>query len=80
MMNDSSKKVPWAKSKAKELLTVEIISGTVTTDSGPNDVYNSFEEYQKYPKDNFRNNMKRLVTSLEGKEDQALLTRIGSLP
>jgi hypothetical protein len=71
-MSSADKKVPWAESRAKEILTSEILEGNITDDSDWQDVYYSFAEYQKYEKQNFRSNMKNLLKALTKKENSAL--------
>jgi hypothetical protein len=72
----SSKKVvekpielpPWAKSKAKEFLTILIMDGEINESTSYAEVYDSDPEYQKYPKENFRTNLKNLIAALRQKE------------
>lgn len=63
--------IPWAKSKAKEFLTILIMDGSIDESTYYLDVYNSNLEYQKYPKENFRTNLKNLISSLKKKEQWA---------
>ena len=63
--------IPWAKSKAKEILTILIMDGSIDESTDYVDVYNSDPEYQKYPKENFRTNLKNLIASLKKKEQWA---------
>ena len=60
--------IPWAKSKAKAFLTILIMDGEIDESTYYLDVYNSDLEYQKYPKDNFRTNLKNLIAALRKKE------------
>jgi hypothetical protein len=71
-MNESAEKVPWAKSKAKAILTSEILVGNVTKDSNWKDVYYSFPEFQLYDKQSFCSNLKNLIKALTIKEERAL--------
>jgi hypothetical protein len=60
--------IPWAKSKAKEFLTILIMDGEINESTYYLSVYNSNLEYQKYPKENFRTNLKNLIAALRKKE------------
>ena len=59
---------PWAKSKAKEFLTILIMDGEINESTSYAEVYDSDPEYQKYPKENFRTNLKNLIAELRQKE------------
>jgi hypothetical protein len=65
MATNNEKTLPWAESKAKEVLITKIMTGTVTEESYYMDVYNSNPEYQKYKKENFRTNLKNLIVPFE---------------
>jgi hypothetical protein len=72
--NPAKKKdeIPWAKSKAKEFLMILIMDGEIDESTYYADVlYDSNHEYQKYPKENFRTNLKNLIASLRKKEKWA---------
>jgi hypothetical protein len=70
-MNNHEAEVPWAQSRAKEILKNEILIGNVTESTNYADVYYSNPEYQKYPKERFRSNMKNLITAIAKKESRA---------
>lgn len=72
MQRNDYSTVPWSESRAKEMLKAEIMSGDVTESSNYEQVYYSNSEYQKYPKKNFRTNMKNLISSIKKKEARAL--------
>lgn len=63
---------PWQDSDAKKQLAMEILDGTVTSNSDPNQVYNSSIEYQQYDVKNFKRNLKSLIQALMKKEENAL--------
>lgn len=65
------KEIPWAQSKAKEILTILIMSGEINESTYYAEVYDSDPEYQKYPKENFRTNLKNLIAALRKKEKWA---------
>lgn len=62
---------PWGKSKAKEFLTILIMDGEINESTSYAEVYYSDPEYQKYPKENFRTNLKNLIAALRQKEKWA---------
>jgi hypothetical protein len=63
--------IPWKKSKAKELLTILIMEGEIDESTLYAEVYYSDLEFQKYPKTNFRTNLKNLISALRKKEEWA---------
>lgn len=63
--------VPWKKSKAKEILTILIMEGEIDESTNYAEVYYGNPEFQNYPKENFRTNMKNLITALRKKENWA---------
>jgi hypothetical protein len=69
MSNKKEVEVPWAESKAKKFLIAEIMVGNITDSSKYDQIYYSNQEYQKYPKKNFRSNLKNLIISLEKKRN-----------
>jgi hypothetical protein len=71
--NPSTKKdeIPWKKSKAKELLKTLIMEGEINESTDYAEVYYSELEFQKYPKANFRTNLKNLIAALQKKEEWA---------
>jgi hypothetical protein len=64
--------VPWEESRAKEILTSEILEQNVADYSDWKDVYYSFAEYQKYEKQNFCSNLKNLLKALTKEENSPL--------
>ena len=64
--NDPNKrpKVKWSTSEAKDLLHDDILRGTVTEDSDPNDVFKSRIEYQMFPYENFKSNLESLLDTI----------------
>lgn len=62
----TKKKPPkWGKSKAKLTLKDDIVSGNVTDDMDPRDVYNTCEEYQIYAFDRFKSNFETLKNAIK---------------
>jgi hypothetical protein len=62
---------PWRFSHAKDILTQQILEGTVTQNSNPNNVYSSNDEYMRYDIKKFKSNLKSLLKSLDNKEERA---------
>ena len=54
------KEETWLNSKAKKLLKADIISGMILATTGPKAVYAMRAEYNKWPYDNFRSNLRSL--------------------
>ena len=58
----------WKDSKAKKLLTLEIIKETVSSKTKPQEVHQSNSEYLKWPLEQFQNNLYNLLrTHKQGK-------------
>ena len=58
------KPVPWAKSKAKELLRNDIILGKVNERMNAQEVYLMRPQYKDYRMDNFRTNLGNLIKAV----------------
>lgn len=56
---------PWKESEAKKLLKEDILSGVVTPEMKPKDVYEMRPEYKLYPLKRFAPNLKNLRESIE---------------
>ena len=64
VMPRQAKKETWRSSKAKEILRDAIIRGLVNKSMTPEEVYESHDEYKKWPKRNFKTNFKNLCTKV----------------
>ena len=58
------KKETWFKSEGKLLLRNSIIAGTVTRASNPSTVHKSNPEWEKWPFENFKTNLKNLIDAV----------------
>lgn len=58
------KKEKWARSKGKLLLRNSIIDGSVTSKSDPKVIHKSNPEWEKWPFENFRTNLKNLIEAV----------------
>jgi hypothetical protein len=78
--NNNNEVSPWKNSKAKELLSEDIIAGIVDEGMEYRSVYLMREDYHKYNIKNFQVNLRNLIKAIRGKQeaaksDQAALTR-----
>lgn len=66
-----NKPPPWRSSKAKAILRSEIIAGNVTENMDPVSAYIMRDEYQVYPFDNFKTNLKNLLVKVKNDKKAA---------
>jgi hypothetical protein len=64
------KPVPWINSKAKHMLREDILAGRVLDGMDPKVVYESRPEFQKFPYDRFRPNLKSLHERIRKDRDR----------
>ena len=64
------KPVPWINSKAKHMLREDILAGEVLDGMDPKVVYESRPEFQKFPYDRFRANLKSLHERIRKDRDR----------
>jgi hypothetical protein len=79
------KAAPWGKSKAKRLLSEDIVKGAVTATLNPKDLYAMRPEYSMYRFERFWANLSNLQTKVGGlkewaAEDTAALIHDRQLP
>jgi hypothetical protein len=68
----NKKTVPsWRKSKAKELLYMDIKSGVVQEGMSPEFVFGMREDYQEYKFDNFKVNLRSLLSIVQKNQERA---------
>lgn len=60
----------WKTSAAKKILKDDIISGNVTDDMNPKDVWESNDEYKKYEFSNFKSNLENLKMTIYTQMEQ----------
>lgn len=60
-MPTAPKKEKWAKSKAKQLLKVDILLGNITEDTDLEALHQSLDEYKKWPWAQFKRNTSSLI-------------------